>query len=172
MNQINKSNSILTATTRIMKRAILLIIIMIYVCGGYSQTIALTFNSKNSLTQNLMSLDSINIQNLAENLDTTLYKAVSVFSLKIINPTSIGAVNSIGSESFIVKQNEPNPFNGNTLVRIFLKNAGKLNLAVYNNHGNKLCEYSNVLGKGWHLFAIATSETHIPSLCNKLCLNV
>ena len=127
---------------------------------GYSQTITLTFNAKNSLTQNPMSLDSVIIQNLAGGYDTTLYGAVSVLDMKMISPDGIDAVKSLSSESLIVMQNEPNPFNGYTLVRVFLKSGEKLNLAVFNNQGNKLSEYSNTLEKGWHLFAISTNETH------------
>jgi hypothetical protein len=58
-------------------------------------------------------------------------------------------------------QNAPNPFQGTTRVRICLKTAGALSLAIYDNQGKKLSEYSNKFDKGWHSFAISTNGARL-----------
>jgi len=141
-----------------MKKFYLLSIFILGLFNGYSQTpITLTFYAKDSLTQNPLALDSINIKNLTENCDTTLYDSVSVLNLIASWPVGIGEPSSGSSGSFIVMQNTPNPFQGITMVRIYMKNDGELNLTVYDNQGNKLSEYRNGFEKGWHSFAISTN---------------
>jgi hypothetical protein len=125
----------------------------------YSQTpITLTFQAKDSLTQNSLALDSVNVKNLAENCDTTLYEAVSVLDIVALWPVGITDPAAGSTGSFTVMQNAPNPFRGSTLVRIYIRNAGELNLAVYDSRGKQLSEYHNRFEKGWRLFGISTSE--------------
>ena len=128
----------------------------------HSQTqITLTFQAKDSLTQSALALDSLRVENLTENCDTTLYDAVSVLNIIAGWPVGIDHPETSNTESFIVIQNAPNPFHGTTTVRIFLGDAGELNMAVFDNSGNKLSGYHDRFGKGWHLFAISESETRM-----------
>ena len=145
-----------------MKKFYLLSSLIFCLFNGFSQTpITLTFQAKDSLTQNALALDSVNVKNLAENCDTTLYDAVSVLNMVALWPVGIDEPTSRNSESFVVMQNIPNPFQGSTLVRIWLKYAGELNLAVYDNQGKKLSQYHNAFKKGWHLFGISTGGARL-----------
>ncbi|NOU46876.1 MAG: hypothetical protein HOO86_07430 [Bacteroidales bacterium] len=143
-----------------MKKTLLIIIVNLLSLYGWSQreVISLTFNAKDSLTQSSLNLDSINVYNVTEDCDTTLFDAVSELTMDAIwvnlEEITIGA-----SASFVVMQNTPNPFQGKTLVRIYLKNKGELNLEVYDNQGKRLSEYQNDFEKGWHLFSVATKTT-------------
>ncbi|MCX6266147.1 MAG: T9SS type A sorting domain-containing protein [Bacteroidetes bacterium] len=143
-----------------MKKFYLISVLLFGLINVYSQTpITLTFQAKDSLTQNALDLDSVNVKNLTENCDTTLYDAVSVLNIVALWPVGIENPAVGGSESFVVMQNVPNPFQGSTLVRIWLRNAGELNLAVYDNQGNSLSQYHRGFDKGWHLFGISTKES-------------
>ena len=145
-----------------MKKFYLLSVLLFGFIYVYSQTqITLTFHAKDSLTQNPLALDSVNIKNLIENCDTTLYDSVSVLNLEATWPVGIDEPTSRSSGSFVVMQNVPNPFQGSTLVRIWLKNAGELNLAVYDNQGKNLSQYHNRFEKGWHSFGITTNGTRL-----------
>ena len=143
-----------------MKKSLLSLVFVFLILRGFSQTpITLTFHAKDSLTQNALALDSVNVKNLAENCDTTLYDAVSVLNLVALWPVGIADPGSGGPGSFVVMQNVPNPFAGSTLVRIYLKKDGELNLAVYDNQGKNLSRYQDCFEKGSHLFGISTNGT-------------
>ena len=145
-----------------MKKFYLLVAFFFGLFSGFSQTpITLTFQAKDSLTQSPLTLDSVYVQNLTENCDTTLYDAISVLDFVALWPVGIEDPASRGSESFTVMQNAPNPFRGSTLVRIYLKNAGELNLVAYDNQGKQLSEYHNGFDKGWHLFGISTNGANL-----------
>jgi len=144
-----------------MKKFYLLSVLLFGFFNVYSQThITLTFHAKDSLTQNSLALDSVHVQNLTQNCDTTLYDSVSVLTLPAQWPVGIGET-SPGNGSFILMQNEPNPFEGITMVPVYLKNSGELNLAVYDLRGNKLSQYSNEFAKGWHSFAVSLNEASL-----------
>ena len=145
-----------------MKKILVFSILIFGLFNVYSQTqITLTFHAIDSLTQNPLALDSVNVKNLTVNCDTTLYDSVSVLNLVALWPVGIGEPSSGSSGSFVVMQNVPNPFKGTTLVRIYLKNDGNLNLAVFDIQGKTLSQYHNVFTKGWHQFAISSSGSEL-----------
>ena len=73
-----------------MKKFYLLSFLFFGLFNGFSQTpITLTFQAKDSITQNSLALDSVNVKNLAENCDTTLYDAVSVLNIVALWPVGI-----------------------------------------------------------------------------------
>jgi uncharacterized protein (TIGR02145 family) len=140
-----------------MKKFYLLSVLLFGFFNMYSQTqITLTFHAKDSLTQSSLALDSVHVQNLTQNCDTTLFDSVPVLTLPAEWPVGIGET-SPGGGSFILMQNAPNPFEGITTVPVYLKNAEVLNLAVYDLRGNKLSQYSNEFEKGWHSFVVSTN---------------
>ena len=140
-----------------MKNLFFLIVVFLLFSNTYCQTqITLTFQAKDSITQNPLCLDSVHVMNLTENCDTTLYDSVSVLTMNATWPVGIEKQSSVGSESFVLLQNVPNPFRESTLVRIYMKNDGELDLAVYDIQGNKLSGYDNEFKAGWHLFRIST----------------
>ena len=146
-----------------MKNPLLSMLVVLSVFQGFSQkeSITLTFYAKDSLTQNLLALDSVNIKNLTENCDTTLYDAVSVLTLEATWPVGFEEQTSTTAESFLVMQNVPNPFEESTLVKIYLKNDGELNLAVYDDQGKNPSQYHNIFKKGWHMFGVSTNGSQL-----------
>ena len=84
-----------------------------------------------------------------------------MLNINALWPVGVDDPVSGNSESFVVMQNAPNPFRGTTLVRIFLKKEGELNLAVLDNQGKPLSEYHNGLEKGWHLLGISASGSRL-----------
>jgi hypothetical protein len=145
-----------------MKKVLLSSVIIFCYLSHYGQIpVTLTFQAKDSLTQNALALDSVNVKNLTENCDTTLYDSVSVLTLNATWPVGIGDPSASGSESLILMQNGSNPFQGSTTVRVFLKKDGALNLALYNNQGRKLSEYQNVFEEGWRLFTVSAGASQL-----------
>ena len=137
--------------------------LIISIIEGFSQreSITLTFHAKDSLTQNSLSLDSVNVLNLTAGCDTTLFDSVSVLTLEATWPVGAEEPASPLSESFIVMQNMPNPFQGSTFVRICLKNKGDLKLAVFDNQGKILSQLHDRFEKGWQLFAISAQRSQL-----------
>lgn len=142
-----------------MKKLILYSILVFALIKVQGQTqLTLTFQAKDSITQHPLSLDSVNVRNLSENCDTTLYDSISFLSLLASWPVGTDQDISENSGSLILMQNFPNPFKGSTTVRIYLKNPGELNLAVYDMNGNHLSGYRNEFERGWHQFGISASQ--------------
>ena len=129
---------------------------------GFGQTpITLTFIGKDSVTLDLISLDSVYVKNLTESCDTMLYGSVPVFSFIAIWPVGIDENNINTSESFILNQNYPNPFQGSTFVNIYREYGGPLNFMLFDLLGATLAEYQDEFEKGFHSFSISTSEAKV-----------
>ena len=143
-----------------MKKLSVFIAMLLLVSNVVGQTpITLTFQAIDSITHNALALDSVNVKNLTKDCDTTLYDAVSVLNLVASWPYGLEDPGSRYSENIVLMPNVPNPCQGSTMVSIYLRNAGELNLAVYNNQGKRLSEYRNLFENGWHLFDISTRES-------------
>ena len=141
-----------------MKKFYTLIFLFFSILSVFSQSkITLTFVGKDSLSQNLIALDSIFIKNLTMNCDTTLFDTVPSLKLSATWPIGIDEKNVNNSKAFIVKQNYPNPFQGNTFVSIYREYRGALNLMLFDGLGAKLAEYHNEFEKGFHSFVISSS---------------
>jgi uncharacterized protein (TIGR02145 family) len=145
-----------------MKKFYLIVFFFFGLISVFSQTqITLTFMGKDSVTQNLISLDSVYVKNLTENCDTLLYGPVPVLSLIATWPVGIGEINANSSGAFILKQNYPNPFQGSTFVNIYREYRGALNLILFDELGTKLAEYQNEFEKGFHSFVISSSGNKV-----------
>ena len=140
-----------------MKKLSVFVAMLLFISNVVGQTpITLTFQAIDSVTQNALALDSVHVKNLTKDCDTTLYDAVSVLNLVASWPYGLEDPGSRYSESIVLMPNVPNPCQGSTMVRIHLRNAGELNLAVYDNNGKRLSEYSDLFERGGHLFDIST----------------
>jgi len=140
-----------------MKKFYLFLFFAFGIFSVFSQTqITLTFIGKDSLNQNLVSLDSVHVKNLTENCDTLLYGPVAVLSLIANWPVGINEINANKSGEFTLKQNYPNPFHGSTFVNIYREYGGLLNLILFDELGTKLASYQNVFEKGFHSFVISS----------------
>ncbi|MCX6266199.1 MAG: hypothetical protein NTW16_02420, partial [Bacteroidetes bacterium] len=128
----------------------------------FSQTqITLIFVGKDATTQNVIPLDSVNITNLAENCDTSLFGPAPLLSLNALWPVGIGEVNGNKPGAFMLKQNYPNPFHGTTTVSIYREYGGVLNLSLLDGMGTRLAEFHNSLGKGFHSFVVSSSGNKV-----------
>ncbi len=140
-----------------MKKFLLYPIFLIASISVQSQTlVTLTFQAKDSLTQNPIDLDSVNIRNITENCDTTLYDPISILSLMADWPVGINELNTERSGSFILMQNTPNPFPESTTVRLFMVKEGELNLTMCDNTGRIRAGYTGHFQMGWHQFNVST----------------
>jgi len=145
-----------------MKKILVLSILIFGLFSVYSQTqITLTFEGKDSVSQNPISLDSVYVKNLDENCDTLLYGPVPVLSLLASWPVGIDENNTYHSGAFILNQNYPNPFQGSTFVSIYREYRGPLNLMLFDGLGTKLAEYHNEFEKGFHSFVISSSGNKV-----------
>jgi uncharacterized protein (TIGR02145 family) len=144
-----------------MKKTYLLIICILAVINGFCQkeSITLTFKALDSITSAPQVLDSVYVENLAENCDTSLYSPVSSLTLNVLH---VGIFeHSYGPETFIVMQNGPNPFEGSTSIRIFQKKSGDLNLSVTDNQGRQLSSCQKHLERGWHTFGVSANGSQL-----------
>jgi hypothetical protein len=145
-----------------MKKILLLSVLVFNIFNLYSQTqITLTFTAKDSVSQNPISLDSVYVKNLVENCDTLLYGPAPVLLLSANWPVGINETSANSQETFILKQNYPNPFQGSTFVSIYREYQGTLNLTLYDELGTKLVEYHNRFEKGSHSFVISSSGNKV-----------
>ena len=145
-----------------MKKFYLLLFFTLGSLSIYSQTpMTLTFIGKDSLTQNLISLDSVYVKNLTENCDTSLYGAVCVLPLIALWPVGVDEINHNLSGAFVLKQNYPNPFQGSTIVSFYREYGGTLNLMLFDGLGAKLAEYHQEFEKGFNSFVISSSENKV-----------
>ncbi len=145
-----------------MKKILVLSILIFGLFSVYSQTqITLTFEGKDSVSQNPISLDSVYVKNLDENCDTLLYGPVPVLSLLASWPVGIDENNTYHSGAFILNQNYPNPFQGSTFVSIYRDYEGPMNLMLFDGLGTKVAEYHNEFEKGFHSFMISSSGNKV-----------
>ena len=147
-----------------MKKFYLFLFVFVASFSVFSQTqINLTFLGKDSQSQNALPLDSISIQNLTEDCDTTLLNvtindSVSLIIPEVTWPLGINEIIAGGSGTLSMKQNYPNPFLGSTNVSIYRKFNGPINLVLFDGSGRKLAAYRNEFQKGFHSFLISSAS--------------
>jgi len=144
-----------------MKKTCLLVICIMAVINGYCQkeSITLTFKAIDSITSAPLVMDSVYVENPAENCDTSLYAPVTSLTMNVLH---VGILeHSTGPETFIVMQNGANPFEGSTSVRIFQKKSGDLKLVVTDNQGRQLSGFQKHLERGWHTFGISANGSQL-----------
>ena len=144
-----------------MKKILLVCILIFGFYQVYSQTqITLTFTAKDSVSQNPVSLDSVYVKNLTENCDTFVYGPAPVLILPANWPVGINETGD-DPETFILKQNYPNPFQEYTYVSIYRDHDGPMNLMLFDGLGTKVAEYHNEFEKGFHSFMISSSGNKV-----------
>ena len=141
-------------------------LLLFLLSGSYSlvcQTpVALTFIGKDSITQQIIPIDSLYVKNLIENCDTVLYGPVP--ELVMMASWPVGINGGPVKELFLLKQNYPNPFNGHTCVNILREYRGPVNLVLFDELGRQLAEYHNDLEQGSHSFEITASGNRVLTL--------
>jgi len=141
-----------------MKKIYLFFLLLIWSFSVFSQnTITLSFSGKDFISHNAVVLDSVFLQNLTHNSDTTLYGSDSHLTVNAIWPVGINEITASGSRELILNQNYPNPFHGSTTVSIYMDYAGPMNLILSDGLGRKLAEYQGKFDKGFHSFSVSAS---------------
>lgn len=132
-----------------MKKLIINIFILFTTLSLYAQRdeITITFSAENNNSHIIM--DSIIIENLNNNTDTSLYYPDTTLMLEYI--TGVQQNQGIKSQ-FKLTQNYPNPFAYKTSVDIFLPDEGRLIILIYNLIGREYINYSQTLNSGLHSF--------------------
>ncbi len=134
----------------------------------YSQpgTLILNFSADNNGTP--VSLESVWINNLTQNCDTTLYPPD--FTL-VIDTVLTGIIN-VGSSGndFTVSQNFPNPFKDQTTISINLPEKANIEISVSNLLGQQITKFSGQLsdGKNTFIFNRGNESVYILSVRNKM----
>jgi uncharacterized protein (TIGR02145 family) len=94
--------------------------------------------------------DSINIENLTQGSDTTLYAPDTVLVLDYI--VGIQEHSSSILQAFTVMQNYPNPFSAETSIDVYLPEEDELRIRVYDLTGREVTCFEQTLGRGVHSF--------------------
>lgn len=124
--------------------------------------INLTFEAKDSQSQNPLTLESIYIKNITEDCDTSLpnesiYNSVSWVIPNAVWPVGIDELPAGGKCLLRMSQNSPNPFQGETKVSIYKGKRGPLNLVLTDGLGRTLVTYQKEFEKGYHSFGISAA---------------
>ena len=138
---------------------------------GQKPVFELTFTASDG-SQSVI-LDSINIENLTQGGDTTLYAPNNVLTLDFA--TGIGGNNENGTNQFSVSQNYPNPFDGQTTIHLNVPEKDLITISIFDLLGHKVANFSNTLDIGSHSFTFyagkekyylftATSSSEIKSI--------
>jgi hypothetical protein len=125
----------------------------------FSQTkITLSFLDKETISQNLLTLDSVYIKNIRRDCDTTLYGSDSKLTVNASLTDDLNDLKTNSSSEFILNQNFSNSFNETSNVDIYRNYSGPLNLFLFDCLGRKLSEYHSNFDKGFNSFTISSSE--------------
>jgi len=119
------------------------------IVNAFSQkpTMELTFTADNN--GQYVPLDSIFIENLTQEGDTTLYAPDTVLSVEY--STGVNDMD-FTENSFSVTQNYPNPFNDQTIINIYLPDKEMIEIVITDIVGRELVQYKNRLIRGIHSF--------------------
>jgi uncharacterized protein (TIGR02145 family) len=135
-----------------MKKTIYSISLLVFITAantfGQKPVFELTFTAANGGLAVI--LDSINIENLTQGGDTTLYAPESVLVLDFA--TGIDGNNENGTNQFSVSQNCPNPFDGQTVIHLNVPENDIIAISIFDLLGHEVANYSNVLDAGNHSF--------------------
>jgi len=141
-----------------MKNSIYTFVVLVFMAYanafGQRPVIELTFTAEYS--GQTVSLDSINIENMTQGVDTTLYAPENVLSLDYV--TGIGDDTGIGTDLFSVSQNFPNPFDGKTSVTVNVPEKDLIKISVFDLIGREVAKYANILNAGSHSFTFYAGD--------------
>jgi len=145
-----------------MKIYYLSILFFIALINAYGQNpIKLTFKGLDAETNISLPLDSIFINNLNQNCDTTIYSPFSQLTVNAGWPVGINELKANSKGEFVLNQNFPNPFYSSTNVTVYRDYSGTLNLILLDCFGNILAEYHDEFEEGLNSFTISSSGTRI-----------
>jgi hypothetical protein len=116
----------------------------------------LSFSGNNVMTGTYVPLDSVTIENLTRNCDTTIFGEEPTLLLQWT--TGLSEKTPLFNQPFNLQPCFPNPFLAKTNFRILLNESEHLNIRVYNVNGVLISSYEKQLYPGSHSFEISTDE--------------
>jgi uncharacterized protein (TIGR02145 family) len=133
--------------------------LLLFASNTLGQRSAISLSFTGTANGQYAQLSKIDIRNLNENCDTTLYWPDTVLSLI---PVGTNDLHSFSGE-FQVFQNVPNPVWENTKILLYLPESGKVTIDVSLLSGKRVAFFSQELQRGYHsfLFTPGGAETYI-----------
>jgi uncharacterized protein (TIGR02145 family) len=132
-------------TQFLLSLAMTITIISVY---GQRPTMTLTFTANENGQH--VPLNSILIENLTRQVDTTLYAPDTMLVLDYL--TGINENQTISGDGLNVAQNYPNPIEGKTTIEFFIPEADNVLIIVGDMIGRKLVNRNHRLNRGNHTF--------------------
>jgi uncharacterized protein (TIGR02145 family) len=124
--------------------------------SGQRPAIELNFTAVNNLQYT--SLDSIYVINRTQHCDTMLYWPDTVL---VLGNVSIGDMNPVNNNRFVIYQNFPNPVTDQTSIKLWIPDKGITDLRITDLLGRQLISLSRELGSGSHLFTFTPGKERI-----------
>ena len=140
---------------RILCEALILTALLLLSTVSSAQNSSITFSSTNTVTWEIITPDSIYIQNVTLGMDTTLRDA-AIFDLGSL--TDVAETEGSLPETFAMSNNYPNGFTNTTDFSVNMNENDELTLQVYNILGRQVAQSSISLGAGEHAFTFSGSS--------------
>ena len=61
-------------------------------------------------------------------------------------------------EGFIVEQNVPNPFNGQTSIQFYQPTKSEVSFSIFDLSGRQVMNNKNTYAKGWHEINVSNAD--------------
>ncbi|MDR1793346.1 MAG: T9SS type A sorting domain-containing protein [Bacteroidales bacterium] len=104
-----------------------------------------------------IALDSVEIINRTKGWSETIYYPDTVF---IIKKQATG-INNISGPSFLISQNIPNPFNGNTVINLQLSENENIDVSLYDLNGKQCVAFNQSLQAGSYNLEIGVATPQL-----------
>ena len=142
-----------------MKKSVLITCLLLFSLGLWSQTVTVRFWGLDVTKERRVPLSKIEIANISQNWQETLYYPDTVLIMK--GTTAVDDWKDI--HEMKLAQNVPNPFDGKSVVELQLPEDGEALIGVYDINGKKVVDYVNTLELGIHQFevALSTPQTYL-----------
>ena len=116
----------------------------------------LSFEGKDVTTNMPVPLQSVNIQNLSQICDTTIYGGEPFIFLSW--PSAIDELSFGNNHGIELMPNYPNPFISRTKFALSLKNAEPIRIMLYDMYGKIVSKFEDELPFGLHSFELFISS--------------
>lgn len=136
-------------------------IIIITASSTFAQKgdMVLSFDGKDANTGIPVPLESVFVENLSQNGDTTVYGETPF--LYLAWPSAIDEFGWYNSDGFKLESNFPNPFIFNTRFNLSVLNKEKIWIKMYDVYGSVVYEIETELNHGIHSFEVFTGKVGV-----------
>ena len=140
-----------------MKRLFIAFVAMTICAMGFAQTVTLTFTGRDA-ENHFLPLNRVVIGNLTQNWQETIYYPDTLLMME-----GTGIEGHSSSESLMLSQNNPNPFDGTTYVTLAMQETGEVTLELSDISGRQLTSQKyGTLSPGVHRIVLTVAA---PGTC-------